>query len=100
MRPHPPDADMGGTGGRTIASRFGVCAKGLRQAMAKVSPGEFVNQVKTEASKIVWPTGRETIMTGVMVVIMTTLLGLFFFGIDTFFGAIVQWLLGLAAGQA
>ena len=35
-----------------------------------------------------------------MVVIMTTLLGLFFFGIDTFFGAIVQWLLGLAAGQA
>ena len=46
--------------------------------MAKVSPGEFVNQVKTEASKIVWPTGRETVMTGVMVVIMTTLLGLFF----------------------
>ena len=68
--------------------------------MAKVSPGEFVNQVRTEGSKIVWPTGRETMMTGVMVVIMTTLLGLFFFGIDTFFGAIVQWLLGLASGQA
>ena len=68
--------------------------------MAKVSPGELVNQVKTEASKIVWPTGRETMMTGVMVVIMTTLLGLFFFGIDSVFGAIVQWLLGLAAGQA
>ncbi|EQA96626.1 preprotein translocase subunit SecE [Sphingobium wenxiniae] len=67
--------------------------------MAKVSPGEFVNQVKTEASKIVWPTGRETVMTAVMVVIMTTLLGLFFFGIDTFFGAIVQWLLGFASGQ-
>ncbi|WP_313801616.1 preprotein translocase subunit SecE [Sphingobium sp.] len=68
--------------------------------MAKVSPGEFVNQVKTEASKIVWPTSRETIMTGVMVVIMTSLLGLFFFGIDTFFGQVVQWLLRLAAGQA
>ncbi len=67
--------------------------------MAKVTPGEFVNQVKTEASKIVWPTSRETVMTGVMVVIMTTLLGLFFFGIDTFFGAIVQWLLALAAGR-
>ncbi len=67
--------------------------------MAKVSPGEFVNQVKTEASKIVWPTSRETIMTGVMVVIMTTLLGLFFFGLDTFFGAIVQWLLNLASGR-
>ncbi|WP_022683133.1 preprotein translocase subunit SecE [Sphingobium bisphenolivorans] len=68
--------------------------------MAKVSPSDFVNQVKTEASKIVWPTGRETIMTGVMVVIMTSLLGLFFFGIDTFFGAVVQWLLSIAAGQA
>ena len=68
--------------------------------MAKVSPGEFVNQVQVEGKKIVWPTGRETIMTGVMVVIMTTLLGLFFFGIDTFFGAIVQWLLAFAAGQA
>ncbi|MET0249608.1 MAG: preprotein translocase subunit SecE [Sphingobium sp.] len=68
--------------------------------MAKVSPGEFVNQVKTEASKIVWPTRRETIMTGVMVLIMTTILGLFFFGIDTFFGAIVQWLLAFAAGQS
>ena len=68
--------------------------------MAKVSPGEFVNQVKTEASKIVWPTGRETVMTAVMVAIMTTILGLFFFGIDTFFGAIVQWLLAFAASQA
>ncbi|WHO38013.1 preprotein translocase subunit SecE [Sphingobium sp. AP49] len=67
--------------------------------MAKTSPGEFVNQVKTEASKIVWPTGRETVMTAIMVVIMTSLLGIFFFGIDTFFGAIVQWLLAFAAGR-
>jgi preprotein translocase subunit SecE len=82
-----------------LLRELALVLKILRQAMAKVSPGEFVNQVKTEASKIVWPTGRETIMTGVMVVIMTSLLGLFFFGIDTFFGAIVQWLLGVAAGR-
>ncbi|MEJ7925438.1 preprotein translocase subunit SecE [Sphingobium sp. AN641] len=68
--------------------------------MAKTSPGEFVNQVKTEANKIVWPTGRETMMTAVMVLIMTSLLGMFFFGIDTFFGAIVRWLLAFAAGQS
>ncbi|ATI81112.1 MULTISPECIES: preprotein translocase subunit SecE [Sphingobium] len=67
--------------------------------MAKTSPSEFVNQVQTEAKKIVWPTGRETIMTAIMVVIMTSLLGIFFFGIDTFFGAIVQWLLSLASGR-
>jgi preprotein translocase subunit SecE len=68
--------------------------------MAKTSPGEFINQVRTEASKIVWPTSRETMMTAVMVVIMTSILGLFFFGIDTVFGAIVRWLLTFAAGQA
>lgn len=67
--------------------------------MAKTSPGDFVNQVKTEASKIVWPTTRETWMTTIMVLIMTSLLGLFFFGIDTFFGTIVRWLLSLATAQ-
>ena len=64
--------------------------------MAKVSPGEFVNQVKTEAGKIVWPTGRETVQTTIMVLIMTTLLALFFLGIDTVFNAIVGWLTSLA----
>ncbi|MDQ4421823.1 preprotein translocase subunit SecE [Sphingobium sp. DEHP117] len=67
--------------------------------MAKSSPGEFFNQVKVEARKIVWPTGRETMVTTVMVLIMTTLLGLFFFGIDSFFGWVVTLLLNLASGQ-
>jgi len=59
---------------------------------------DFFNQVKAEASKIVWPSSRETMMTTVMVVIMTATLGIFFFGIDTFFGWVVRFLLGLAAG--
>ena len=67
--------------------------------MAKTSPAEFVNQVRAEASKIVWPTSRETMMTTVMVVIMTSILGLFFFSIDSVFGALVKWLLAMAAGQ-
>ncbi len=64
--------------------------------MAKTSPTEFVKQVQTEARKIVWPSGRETIMTGVMVMIMTTLLGVFFLGIDSIFDFIVNSLLRLA----
>ena len=63
--------------------------------MARVGPGEFLKQVKIETAKIVWPSRRETVMTGVMVVIMTTLLALFFFGVDTAFSSIVQALLGL-----
>ncbi|NYT41979.1 preprotein translocase subunit SecE [Sphingomonas sp. R-74633] len=64
--------------------------------MAKTSPTEFVKQVQTEARKIVWPSRRETIMTGVMVMIMTSLLGVFFLGIDAVFDFIVNSLLRLA----
>ena len=61
--------------------------------MAKVSPGEFIRQVRSEASKVVWPTRRETMMTAVMVMIMTSLLAVFFLGVDSVFSAIVQFLL-------
>ena len=64
--------------------------------MAKTSPIEFFNQVKAETAKVTWPTRRETIMTAVMVMIMTTMLGVFFLGVDTFFDAVVRGLLSLA----
>ena len=63
--------------------------------MAKVTPGEFIRQVRSETSKVSWPSRRETITTAIMVLIMTTLLAIFFFGVDSFFGAIVKYLLGL-----
>ena len=64
--------------------------------MAKTTPIEFIRQVQAETKKVVWPSRRETIMTGVMVMIMTTLLAISFFGIDTLFEAIVKMLLSLA----
>ena len=63
--------------------------------MAKVTPGEFIRQVRSETGKVSWPTRRETITTAVMVLIMTTLLAIFFFGVDSFFGAIVKYMLSL-----
>jgi preprotein translocase subunit SecE len=63
--------------------------------VARVNPGEFMNQVKVESAKIVWPTKRETAMTALMVVIMTSLLAAFFFAVDSAFSAIVHSLLGL-----
>jgi preprotein translocase subunit SecE len=64
--------------------------------MAKTNPGEFMNQVRAEARKIVWPTGRETMMTTIMVFIMASILSAFFLGVDTVFSAIVRWLTSLA----
>lgn len=63
--------------------------------MAKTSPGEFIRQVRTEASKVVWPTSRETMQTTIMVILMTFLLAMFFLALDSAFSGIVQFLLGL-----
>ena len=63
--------------------------------MAKFNPGKFIREVRTETGRVVWPSGRETAMTTVMVVIMTGLLGMFFFGVDSLFSWIVRSLLSL-----
>ena len=59
------------------------------------NPGKFLREVRTESAKIVWPTRRETLMTSLMVVIMTSLLAIFFFGVDSAFGALVKAMLAL-----
>lgn len=64
--------------------------------MAKTTPLEFIRQVQTERKKVAWPTRRETVMTGVMVMLMTLMLGVFFFTIDSIFEAVVKLLLSLA----
>ncbi len=61
--------------------------------MAKVSPGEFIRQVRAETSKVYWPTRKETVATAIMVLIMSMLLAFFFFGIDAFFSTAVKYLL-------
>ena len=64
--------------------------------MAKFNPGEFVRQVQAEGKKVVWPSRQETTTTAIFVGIMMMVLALFFLGIDTVFGKIVQFLLSLA----
>ena len=64
--------------------------------MAKISPGEFLRQVRAEASKIYWPSRQETVTTAIFVGIMMLLLAFFFLGVDTLFGSAVRWLLSLA----
>jgi preprotein translocase subunit SecE len=61
--------------------------------VAKVSPGEFIRQVRIETGKVHWPTRKETIATTIMVMIMTMILALFFFGTDAFFTTLVTHLL-------
>jgi preprotein translocase subunit SecE len=46
---------------------------------------------------VTWPTRRETITTTIMVLIMTSILAVFFIGVDQILGRIVKYLLSLAA---
>ncbi|HEY7806798.1 MAG TPA: preprotein translocase subunit SecE [Croceibacterium sp.] len=64
--------------------------------MAKANPGEWIRQVQAEMRKVVWPTRQETVTTAIFVAIMMTLLSVFFLGIDSLFGALVNWLLKIA----
>ena len=57
----------------------------------------FIRQVRAETAKVTWPTRAETVRTGIMVVILTTFLGVFFFGVDAVFSRVVSFLLSLAA---
>ncbi len=50
--------------------------------MAQTNPLQFLQQVRAEVSKVVWPTRRETLLTTVMVFIMATLTAIFFFFVD------------------
>lgn len=55
-----------------------------------------MREVRSEVGKVVWPTRAETVQTAIMVLIMTTILAIFFLGVDSVFSGIVQWLLSLA----
>jgi preprotein translocase subunit SecE len=64
--------------------------------VARVNPGEFIRQVQAETKKVVWASRKQTLTTALMVMIMTSILGLFFLGVDRVLGALVHFLLSLA----
>lgn len=50
--------------------------------MAKTNPFQFIQQVRSETAKIVWPSRRETMLTTGMVFVMSVLFATFFFIVD------------------
>ena len=60
--------------------------------MAKLNPFQFIQQVRTEAAKVTWPTRRETAITTLMVFVMVFLATMFFF--------VADWLMGMGVGFA
>ena len=55
------------------------------------NPIKFIQEVKQEAFKVTWPTGKETIQGTLMVAAMAIIASIFFLLLDQFF----QFILGL-----
>ncbi len=60
-----------------------------------VNPLQFIQQVRAEVAKVVWPTRREVLLTTVMVFIMAALTAVFFALVDLLIRSGLQGLLQL-----
>jgi preprotein translocase subunit SecE len=62
--------------------------------MAKTNPVEFMQQVRNEASKVTWPTRKETLITTAMVFVMVIIASIFFVVVDQVLRFGVSFILG------
>ena len=62
------------------------------------NPFEFLQQVRSEATKVVWPTRRETLITTAMVMLMVVFASAFFLIVDESLRIIVSLALGIGRG--
>jgi preprotein translocase subunit SecE len=58
------------------------------------NPFEFIQQVRAEAAKVVWPTRRETLVTTGLVLLLVVFASLFFVGVDAVLREVVALALG------
>jgi preprotein translocase subunit SecE len=63
--------------------------------MAKTGPFEFLQQVRAEATKVTWPSRRETLVTTVLVVLMAVTASIFFLLADQVISRAMGLILGL-----
>jgi preprotein translocase subunit SecE len=63
--------------------------------MAKTNPFEFLQQVRSEAAKVTWPTRKETTITTAMVFLFVVLASVFFLVTDQVLAFGVRLILGL-----
>jgi preprotein translocase subunit SecE len=66
-------------------------------AMAKTDVMQFLREVRQEASKVTWPTRKETMISTGMVLVMVVVAAVFFFIVDELIAIGVRFLLGVGA---
>ncbi|HMN85754.1 MAG TPA: preprotein translocase subunit SecE [Bauldia sp.] len=63
----------------------------------RTNPFTFLQQVRAEAAKVVWPSRRETAISTVMVLVMAVLASIFFLVADQILSFGVSYLLGIGS---
>ena len=63
--------------------------------MANTNPFQFIQQVRSEVSKITWPTRREVLITTIMVFIMSAIAALIFALVDLLIRSGIQSVLNI-----
>ena len=61
---------------------------------ARTNPFTFLQQVRAEIAKVVWPSRRETLISTVMVVVFAIVASIFFLVVDQLIGRGMNLLLG------
>ena len=59
------------------------------------NPAKFLREVRTEVTKVTWPTRKETLVTTGLVFAMAALAAVFFFVVDQVIGLGVRALFGV-----
>ena len=59
------------------------------------NPFQFLQQVRAEATKVTWPTRRETLITTALVVVMVVVASAFFIAVDQTIRIVLGFILSL-----
>jgi preprotein translocase subunit SecE len=65
---------------------------------AMTNPFVFIQQVRAEAAKVVWPTRRETLITTGLVLALVVTVSVFFLVVDQVLRQVVSLVLGFGRG--
>ena len=63
--------------------------------MATLNPFQFIQQVRSEVSKITWPTRREVLLTTIMVFVMSAIAAVIFALVDLLIRSGIQSVLNI-----
>jgi preprotein translocase subunit SecE len=67
----------------------------LRMSRVMTNPFQFLQEVRSEANKVTWPSRRETMITTALVIVMVLFASLFFLAVDQSLRLMIKLILSL-----